>query len=129
ETGPGRSRRVFGRDALELRPAALGDPFRALAGTAGITPEDDFQSEMRVRGGDAAETAVLLDGQPLPYAYHFGGGAGSAGTLNGDLVDSVTVTTGGFSAEYGNALAGLVDVSTRAVRPGRNSGTGGAGLM
>src|SRR5439155_24106856 len=107
----------------------LVDPCRAVGGTAGVASGNDFQSELRVRGGDAAEPAVLLDGQPLPYAYHFGGGAGSAGTLNGDLVASVTVTTGGFSAEYGNALAGLVDVSTRAVRPGRNSGTGGAGLM
>ncbi len=129
EGGPGLSRRVFGRDALELRPAALGDPFRALAGTAGITPENDFQSEMRVRGGDAAETAVLLDGQPLPYAYHFGGGAGSAGTLNGDLVDSVAVTTGGFSAEYGDALAGIIDLSTREARPGKTTGTAGLGSM
>jgi len=129
EEGPGLSRRVFGRDALGLRPAALGDPFRALAGTAGITPGNDFQSEMRVRGGEAAETTVLLDGQPLPYAYHFGGGAGSAGTINGDLVDSLTVTTGGFSAEYGDALAGIIDVSTRVTPPGRTTGTAGVGSM
>ncbi len=123
------SRRILGRDDLELRPAALGDPFRALAGMAGIAPGNDFQSEMRVRGGDAAETAILLDGQPLPYAYHFGGGAGSAGTINGDLVDSLTVTTGGFSAEYGDALAGIIDVSTRVTPPGRTTGTAGVGSM
>src|SRR5439155_16768972 len=90
---------------------------------------NDFHSEMRVRGGDAAETAVLLDGQPLPYAYHFGGGAGSAGTINGDLVDSLTVTTGGFSAEYGDALAGVIDVATRESRPGKTTGTAGLGSM
>jgi hypothetical protein len=129
EGGPGLSRTVLGRDALADPPAALGDPFRALAGRAGIAPENDFKSEVRVRGGDAMETEVLLDGQPLPYAYHFGGGAGSAGTLNGDLVDTVEVTTGGFSVEYGDAIAGLIDLSTRAARPGRVTGTAGIGSM
>ena len=128
-TGSGPSRRVLERDDLENRPAALGDPFRALAGTAGVAPGNDFQSEMRVRGGDATETAVLLDGQPLPYAYHFGGGAGSAGTLSGDLVESVTLTTGGFSAEYGDALAGVIDLSTRVAHPGRTTGLVGLGSM
>jgi hypothetical protein len=45
EGGPGLSRTVLGRDALESRPAALGDPFRALPGRAGIAPENDFQME------------------------------------------------------------------------------------
>ena len=129
DAGPGLSRIVLGRDAFASPPAALGDPFRAIAGRAGIAPADDFKSEMRVRGGDATETAVLLDGQPLPYAYHFGGGAGSAGALNGDLVDTVQVATGGFSVEYGDALAGVIDLSTRDARPGRATGTVGIGSM
>src|SRR5206468_12973667 len=120
DAGPGLSRIVLGRDAFASPPAALGDPFRAIAGRAGIAPADDFKSEMRVRVGDAMETAVLLDGQPLSYAYHFGGGAGSAGALNGDLVDPVQVATGGFSVEYGDALAGVIDLSTRDARPGRS---------
>jgi hypothetical protein len=129
EAGPGLSRIILGRDALTAPPAALGDPFRALAGRAGITLENDFKSEVRVRGGEATETAVLLDGQPLPYAHHFGGGAGSAGTLNGDLLETVEVATGGFSVEHGDAIAGLIDLSTREPRPGRTTGTAGIGTM
>lgn len=124
--GTGLSRVAFGRAELDSRPASLEDPFRAMAGRAGIAQESDFKSEMRIRGSEASDTAVLVDGQPLPYAYHFGGSAGSAGTLSADLVDEVQVHTGGFSVEYGDALAGVIDVSSRAGRP--ESITGAAGL-
>ncbi len=120
--GSGLSHSRFGRDALEARPAALADPFRSLAGQPGIAQENDFQSQVRIRGGEATDTAVLLDGQPLPYPFHFSGGAGSAGALNGALVDSLEIQTGGFSVEYGDALAGVVDLSTRAGRPDRLTG-------
>ncbi|HKB08746.1 MAG TPA: TonB-dependent receptor [Candidatus Polarisedimenticolia bacterium] len=129
EEEPGLSRMILGRDALNAPPAALGDPFRALAGRPGVVTDNDFKSEVRVRGGDATETAVLLDGQPLPYAHHFGGGAGSAGTLNGDLLETVELATGGFSVEHGDALAGVIDLSTREPRPGRATGSAGIGTM
>lgn len=127
--GGGLSGLAFGRGDLDSRPAALQDPFRALAGRAGIAPESDFKSEMRIRGSEASDTAVLVDGQPLPYAYHFGGSAGSAGTLSADLVDEVQVHTGGFSVEYGDALAGVIDVASRARRPESITGTAGLGTL
>ncbi|MBI1950126.1 MAG: TonB-dependent receptor [Acidobacteria bacterium] len=127
--GAGPSQATFGRGDLESRPAALQDPFRALGGRAGIAQESDFKSEMRIRGGEASDTAVLLDGQPLPYAYHFGGSAGSAGTLSADLVDEIQVSTGGFSVEYGDALAGVIDLSTRPRDPGTITGTAGVGSL
>lgn len=127
--GTGLSHVSFGRNELDSRPAALEDPFRALAGRAGIAQESDFKSEMRIRGSEASDTAVLVDGQPLPYAYHFGGSAGSAGTLSADLVDEVQVHTGGFSVEYGDALAGVIDVSSRARRPESITGTAGLGSV
>lgn len=127
--GAGLSRTTLGRGDLESRPAALQDPFRALTGRAGIAQESDFKSEMRIRGSEASDTAVLLDGQPLPYAYHFGGSAGSAGTLSADLVDEVQVSTGGFSVEYGDALAGVIDLSTPVLHPERITGTAGLGSL
>ncbi|PYS95922.1 MAG: hypothetical protein DMF50_06730 [Acidobacteria bacterium] len=123
--GLGPSRSLFPRASLVARPAALGDPFRALAGAAGMESQNDFQSQVRIRGGEASDTAVLLDGQPLPSAFHFSGGAGSAAALNGDLVESAGVSTGGFSAEYGDALAGVIDLATRDDHPERLRGRAG----
>src|SRR5207245_11073226 len=100
-------------------------PFQGAGGPVGIAQENDFQSQMRIRGGDSSDTEVLLDGQPLPYPYHFGGSAGSAGALNGDLVESVEVQTGGFSVEYGDALAGVIDLSPRDRRPDPTPATAG----
>lgn len=122
-TGPSRS--LFTRARLEGRPASFGDPFRAIAGSAGIDAQNDFHSEVRIRGGDAADTAVLLDGLPLPCPYHFSGSGGSVAALNGDLIERAEVSTGGFSVEHGDALAGVVDLSTRDERPAHLSGRAG----
>jgi hypothetical protein len=120
--GAGPSSALFERDALAGRAAALGDPFRALAGTAGIAARSDLSSELRIRGGEAGDTAVLVDGLPLPTAYHFAGGGGSTTTLQTDLVQRAQVHAGGFSAEFGDALAGVVDLVTRDERPERPAG-------
>ncbi|HEU4401862.1 MAG TPA: TonB-dependent receptor [Candidatus Polarisedimenticolia bacterium] len=121
---PGPSQSHLTRQWLALKPAAFGDPFRALTGSAGITSQNDFQSEIRIRGGDPSETAVLVDGLPLPAAFHFAGSGGSAAALGGDLVDEVQVHSGGFSVEYGDALAGVVEIGTGDRRPDRLSGRG-----
>jgi TonB dependent receptor-like, beta-barrel/Carboxypeptidase regulatory-like domain/TonB-dependent Receptor Plug Domain len=121
--GPGRSR--FTRQTIGATPAALGDPFRSVSGAAGLATRNDLTSEIRIRGGEAADTIVLVDGLPLARPYHFSGGMGSAGAISGDLVDSVRVEAGGFSAEYGDAVAGLVDLETLQGRPQRLTGRAG----
>jgi vitamin B12 transporter len=119
---PGPSCAVLSGQALAARPAALGDPLRALAGSAGIASPSDYRSDLMVRGGEASDTAVLVDGLPLPSAFHFWGGAGSTGIVGASPVGQIQVSTGGFSAEYGDALAGVVDVSLRDDRPAALAG-------
>jgi outer membrane receptor protein involved in Fe transport len=72
-----------------------------------------------VRGGSARETKMYIDGLSLddersniPYA---------AVSLSG--LQEVQVQTGGFSAEYGNVRAGLVNIVTRTGDRDRYSGT------
>ena len=64
-----------------------------------------------VRGGDVSETAVLLDESPLnhPYRYETPTG-GFRGAVDPFLTQGVSFSTGGFSAEYGNSLSGVVDM-------------------
>jgi outer membrane receptor for ferrienterochelin and colicin len=62
-----------------------------------------------VRGGRKDEVLYLVDGLPIREAID-----GDIGTSlpNSAIVD-MTIQTGGFNAEYGNAMSGVVNILTR----------------
>jgi len=62
-----------------------------------------------VRGGRTSEVLFLVDGLPIQQAML--GGTGSD-LPSGSIVE-MTVQTGGFNAEYGNAMSGVVNVVTK----------------
>jgi outer membrane receptor for ferrienterochelin and colicin len=65
--------------------------------------------EGNVRGGKSQEVVYLVDG--LPVQDVLGGGLGTL--LPKGSITEMTIQTGGFDAEYGNALSGVVNVITR----------------
>ena len=62
-----------------------------------------------IRGGRKSEVLYLVDGIPIQEAIE--GKAGSE-LPNSSIID-MTVQTGGFNAEYGNAMSGVVNILTR----------------
>ena len=66
--------------------------------------------EGNVRGGRVQDVVYLIDG--LPAQDVIGGGLGS--NLPRSSITAMTMYTGGFEAEYGNALSGVVNVVTKA---------------
>lgn len=62
-----------------------------------------------VRGGKTNEVVYLVDG--LPIQDVIGGGAGAE--LPKSAITEMTIQTGGFDAEYGNALSGVVNIITK----------------
>lgn len=62
-----------------------------------------------VRGGKTTEVVYLVDG--LPIQDVIGGGAGAE--LPKSAITEMTIQTGGFDAEYGNALSGVVNIITK----------------
>lgn len=65
--------------------------------------------EGNVRGGKTSEVLFLVDGLAVQDAIAGGLGA----SLPKSAITGMTVTTGGFEAEYGNAMSGVVNVITR----------------
>jgi len=65
--------------------------------------------EGNIRGGKTNEVLYLVDG--LSVQDVVGGGLGAA--LPKSAITGMTVTTGGFEAEYGNAMSGVVNVITK----------------
>ncbi|MBU1680873.1 MAG: TonB-dependent receptor [Bacteroidetes bacterium] len=74
---------------------------------AGIVVGDD--GEIHIRGGYANETAYTLNGISLNDPY---GNRSSVG-LATNAVQEVSVSSGTFTAEYGNALSGVVNYVTK----------------
>ena len=62
-----------------------------------------------IRGGRETEVLYLVDDLPIQEAL--AGGQGS-NLPNGSIVE-MTVQTGGFNAEYGNAMSGIVNIVTK----------------
>jgi outer membrane cobalamin receptor len=94
-------------------PGASGDLLRALQAFPGVSAPGDGAG-LFVRGGDADETQVLIDGAPVfyPYAYASPNG-GSFGAVRPFLVKGTALSTGGFSAQYGNALSGVLAIESK----------------
>jgi hypothetical protein len=54
-----------------------------------------------------------VDGVRIPLLYH---GGGLRSTINSDMVRAIDLAPGGYGAEYGRGLGGLVTVDTRSPR-------------
>lgn len=75
--------------------------------TAGVTTDENNQ--MHVRGGRGGEVNYLVDGVAVMDPLYSMRGA----DINNNAVAEVNVITGGFSAEYGDAMSGIVNVVTK----------------
>lgn len=78
------------------------------AKTAGVV-QDERGTQINIRGGRTNETAVIIDGvlttNPLDGR--------STAYVSNNLLQEMSVLTGGFSAEYGNVLSGIINVTTK----------------
>ena len=88
-----------------------------------LLPVQQFQEVIRlqagttvegnVRGGKTTEVMYLMDGMAMQDVL--------SGGLNTEVpteaIQEVAVQTGGFEAEYGNALSGVVNVVTKSASP------------
>jgi outer membrane receptor protein involved in Fe transport len=91
------------------------------AKTAGVV-QDERGGDINIRGGRANETAVIIDGvlttNPLSGE--------STAYVSNNLLQELSVLTGGFSAEYGNVLSGVINVTTKS---GSTKYTGSAEII
>ncbi|MBI9072436.1 MAG: TonB-dependent receptor [Melioribacteraceae bacterium] len=94
-------------------PGGTGDVFQTLKTLPGITQVSE-SAELYVRGGDPHETITIIDQASVyhPYTYESSYG-GLFSNLNTAAVDGLYFSSGGFSAKYGNALSGVLDIKTK----------------
>jgi TonB-dependent Receptor Plug Domain len=95
---------------------AEADVLRSLQLMPGVEARNDYSAGMNVRGGEADQNLILLDGYPVYNPFHFGG---LFGTFIDPAVARVDMFTGGFPAQYGGRLSSVMNVrSAEDDRPG-----------
>jgi outer membrane receptor protein involved in Fe transport len=94
-------------DHRRLEASPVHDFHALLATQAGVHRDED--GGLHIRGGRRGEVAIIQDGLALadPVDGEF------LPVLNEDRVGELVVETGSFSARYGDALSGVVRVTSR----------------
>ena len=96
----------------------IGEPdvVRLVQLMPGVVARNDFNTGLNVRGGEADQNLVLLDGHAIHNPFHLGG---LFSTFMDATVGGMELVTGAFPARYGNRLSSVLDVrSAEEVRPG-----------
>lgn len=91
---------------------SMGDVIAAMQTLPG-TQANSEDGRLLIRGGEARETQIYIDGLKVfsPYTRSIGG-TPSRGRYSPFLFKGVSFSTGGYSAAFGQALSGVLDMNT-----------------
>lgn len=124
---------VVRRMDVYMTPGGAADIFQSLRALPGINAPTEGAA-LYVRGGDPGETVIRVDGAEIGHPYHYEGASGGLfGILDPYMLKSAFFSSGGFTAKYGGAMSGVLDIETqdpmnlRTVSVGGNlAGAGGS---
>ena len=98
-----------------LRLPHFGDDlYRAMAVMPGVA-SNDVSAQFNVRGGFYRDTALRIDGVEIFEPYHLKDFQGVFSIIDPDMIGAVDLIPGGFPAEYGDKMAGVLDMTM--IRP------------
>ncbi|MDO9694874.1 MAG: TonB-dependent receptor [Candidatus Latescibacteria bacterium] len=89
-----------------LADYAIDSVEEAVAKQAGVQMRD---GELYVRGGRSGEVSMRIDDVPVDNV-----GGGGAISVSSMAVEATELVTGGMDPEYGSAMSGVINVTTRA---------------
>ncbi|MDF3065711.1 MAG: TonB family protein / TonB-dependent receptor [Polyangiaceae bacterium] len=104
------TKRSVDAEVVQQMPGTRGDALRAIEIMPGVARTSIGQGEPILRGAAAGESQVYLDGIPVPFMFHFGG---LTSFMSSRLVKKLDVYPGNFSARYGRAVGGVIDITSR----------------
>ncbi len=101
--------------STELRPNEIGtlpgqvepDILKTIQFLPGITSPDGSASGLCVRGGNPDQNLILWEDIPLYHTAHY---FGMISAINPYIIDKASVYRGGFDAEFGSRISGVIDL-------------------
>ncbi len=119
-------RQTIGIEETRRMAGAGTDAVRVVENLPGVARQNYAQGQPVVRGAAPEDTAIFLEGDSIPLAFHFLGGPA---VVNTEMIDSVDFYPGNFSARFGRATAGIIDMQTRSPQDDRIHGFVEADLL
>jgi hypothetical protein len=98
------------KEELTQTAGTMGDPFRALESLPGVTTVAWPAAIYAVRGSNPGNTGFFLDGIRVPALFHMALGPS---VIHPYFFDSLQFFPGGYPAQYGRYVAGIVAAETR----------------
>lgn len=109
---------TLSRDEIQNLPQLGEDIYRAVRRLPGLSG-NDFSAQLNIRGGEAREVGVLVDGLLLYEPFHLKDIAnGALSILDVEAIGGIDMMTGAFPASYGNRLSGVFSLDTVEPPPG-----------
>lgn len=99
------------KDTIETtsKIGVIEDVMSSVKMLPGVTYSGGFSSYLSVRGGNLDGLTAVMDGFVVKYPYHWGG---AFSIFNPNIVESVKFSAGIFSAKYGQATSGVLEINT-----------------
>jgi len=97
------------KDEIKAMPVQNVD--QLLQQTAGVVTTNE--GEIIIRGGRVGEVAYIVDGVTIGDPLGGGGPMNLGLSLTSGSIQEITIIKDGFDPEYGNALSGIVKISTQ----------------
>ncbi|MEX2663547.1 MAG: carboxypeptidase-like regulatory domain-containing protein [Vicinamibacterales bacterium] len=102
-----------------LRGVLADDPLRAVQVLPGVVTGDDLRSEFTVRASPFSHMNLTVDGFATPYILHTVravedySSSGSVAMINSDILQEVTLLSGGYPQRFGNRTGAEIDFRLR----------------
>jgi hypothetical protein len=96
---------------LVATPGSLGDPLRTIESLPGVAAVVWPAPIYAVRGSNPGNTGFFLDQLEVPLLFHLALGPS---VIHPYFIGSMSFYPGGYPAEYGRYVAGVVETETRA---------------
>lgn len=100
-------------------PYLANDVFRVVGGLPGTTMRES-SSRVNVRGGREDDVLILLDGLELLEPYHLQEFDSALSIVAPTALERADLIPNGYTAEFGDRLGGVLDLTTTAPDAGRH---------
>ena len=117
-----------------LKPNRIGvlpgqaepDVLKTIQFLPGISSPENSPSSIHIRGGTPDQNLILWEDIPIYHSAHY---FGMISAFNPFIINDTKVFRGGFNAEYGGRISGVIDMRSDNNIPTRNNVTIGSNLI
>ena len=124
----GQSQELDTKD-MKNTPSVSGNAVEELIQSqAGVSTHNELSSQYNVRGGSFDENSVYINNVEVyrPFLVRSGQQEGLS-VINPDMVESISFSTGGFEAKYGDKMSSALDITYK--KPQKFEASASASLL